>query len=222
MILFFKGGSDATTTIMTTDNDIFHFKNLNGVLDNCKGIDVRQRCLVGNVSMNEKLSWLKTDHLVGRYSWVRTSNPQILRCLNVFEFVEECGFLFEDFFSPNSVIVHDSIEIIHLNIIAPDNGDLMDRNSGMQSFTFFPLWGEWLLQFLIWTWILSELIFFIGRRFISISDQIITIKVFWSSLHYRLTQWNIYKKSKMFGYLNSDELKFISEKIFGFLSWVDF
>lgn len=68
MILFFKGGSDATTTIMTTDNDIFHFKNLNGVLDNCKGIDVRQRCLVGNVSMNEKLSWLKTDHLVGRYS----------------------------------------------------------------------------------------------------------------------------------------------------------
>jgi hypothetical protein len=68
MILFFEGGSDTTTTIMTTNNDIFHFEDLNSILDNCKGIDVRQRRLVGNVSVNKKLSWLQTDNLIGRHS----------------------------------------------------------------------------------------------------------------------------------------------------------
>ena len=58
-------GFDSTTSVVSCDNDVFDFQHFDSILNDCQAIDVGGRSLIGNVSMDENLSWLKSYDFIG-------------------------------------------------------------------------------------------------------------------------------------------------------------
>lgn len=74
---------------MSTNYNILDFKVFNSELYHSKGINIRKRGLVGDISVNEQLSSLKADDLISWNSWVWAAYPEKLRFLAEFKFLKE-------------------------------------------------------------------------------------------------------------------------------------
>lgn len=74
---------------MSANNNILDFKVLYSELYHSKGINIRKRGLVGDISVNEQLSSLKTDDLISGNSWVWAAYPEKFRFLAEFKFLKE-------------------------------------------------------------------------------------------------------------------------------------
>lgn len=66
VIVFLEGCLYPAAAVMSANNNILDFKILYGELYHSKGINIRKRGLVGDISVNEQLSSLKADYLI---SW---------------------------------------------------------------------------------------------------------------------------------------------------------
>ena len=82
--MFLKSGLDPATAVMSANNNIFHFEVLYSELYHSKGINIRKRGLVGDISVNEQLSSLKANYLISRNSWVWAAYPEKFRFLAEF------------------------------------------------------------------------------------------------------------------------------------------
>lgn len=133
MILSFKCSPDTTASVMTTHNNVFDFQVLNCILNYCQSINIRQWCLVRNVSVDEKLSRLKSNNFIGWNSWIWASNPKVLRGLNSFELFKEIRISFLCFLWPNKIVFHDSLEIVHDDVWISHWFNIINRDSGRKS-----------------------------------------------------------------------------------------
>lgn len=74
-------GDHPAAAVMPADDDVFNFQHLDRVLQNRQAVHVRMNDHVGDVAVNENLSWRQTQNLVGRDTTVRAAYPKVLRCL---------------------------------------------------------------------------------------------------------------------------------------------
>ena len=96
----------------------------------CQSINIRQWGLVRNVSVDEKLSRLKSHDFIGWNSWIWASDPKVFRRLNIFEFFKEIRIIFLCFLWPNQIVFHDFLEIIHYDVWISHWFNIINRNSG--------------------------------------------------------------------------------------------
>lgn len=79
--LTFHRGPHATATIMPTNDDMFDFQYLYGVLKHRKTVHVRMDDEVGDIAVHKELAGKQADDLVGWNPAVRTTYPKVLRVL---------------------------------------------------------------------------------------------------------------------------------------------
>lgn len=65
MVMFFEGSSDASAAIMASDDDVLDLQILHRILNNGQAIHIGKRNLICNVPMDEELSRLQANNLIG-------------------------------------------------------------------------------------------------------------------------------------------------------------
>jgi hypothetical protein len=108
-----EGCSNTSTSIVPGNHNILDFQHLNSELENCKKVNIRRRCLVGNISMHKYLSSSQPTNLISRHSRISTPNPQIIGSLNPHKILEVIRMFLDLFPSPFFVVIHDSLEVVH-------------------------------------------------------------------------------------------------------------
>ena len=76
-----QGGANATAAVVSADNYVLHFENVDGELKHRQTIEIGVYHDVGDIAMYKQLTGRQPNQIVGRYATVRAADPQILRCL---------------------------------------------------------------------------------------------------------------------------------------------
>jgi hypothetical protein len=100
-----QGRPDATASVMAANNDVAHLEDVHRELHHRQTVEVRMDHQVGDVAMNEQLSWQQPDDLICGHPAVRTPNPEILRGLLLRQVGEETRILLQDLPRPGFVAV---------------------------------------------------------------------------------------------------------------------
>jgi hypothetical protein len=66
VVLSYHGSSHATAVIVTTDDNVRYFENIDGILQSSHEVHVRRNYHVGNVTNNKDRSGGLSHNLVGR------------------------------------------------------------------------------------------------------------------------------------------------------------
>ena len=70
---------------------------------------------VGNIAVDEQLSGKKPDDLIGRYSTVRASNPEVAGRLLPGKLNEEIGIFLPEMAGPGTIVCEKMFEGLHAN-----------------------------------------------------------------------------------------------------------
>ncbi|KJS37439.1 MAG: hypothetical protein VR74_08665 [Hyphomonas sp. BRH_c22] len=70
--------ANTTASIMPADNYVPDFEYLNGILQYGQKIDIPRWGKVGDIPVNEQLTRIQADNLVGRYAAIRAPDPEML------------------------------------------------------------------------------------------------------------------------------------------------
>src|SRR5690606_11967848 len=99
------GGPNATTAVVAGDQNVLDLEYVHRELDDRKTVEVGVQHDVGDVAVDEQIARQQADNLVGRYSRIGATDPQILRCLLLGQFCEERRVFFIDRLSPTRVVL---------------------------------------------------------------------------------------------------------------------
>ena len=70
------GSLDAATSIMTAHDDVFNFKDIDGIVKDAEHVHIRMNNHIGNISVNKYFPGGSTNDFIGRNPAVRASDPQ--------------------------------------------------------------------------------------------------------------------------------------------------
>ena len=73
-----NGRSHTTTTVMTANNHMLNFEDIDRILNDRHAVRVRFDHKIGEVAVNEKLPGPQAYDFIRRYATVGTSDPQKL------------------------------------------------------------------------------------------------------------------------------------------------
>ena len=104
---------DAAAAIMATNNDVTNLQYVHRILKDGQAVGVAGCNHVGNVAMDEKLAGQQSDDFIGRHAAVGTSNPQILRLLQMGEPLEKPGVPRGQLCNPPPIIVEELFQLFH-------------------------------------------------------------------------------------------------------------
>ncbi len=99
------GGPYAAAAVVAGDQNVLDLEYVHRELDDRKTVEVGVQHDVGDVAVDEQVARQQTDDLVGRYSCIGATDPQILRCLLLGQFCEERRVFFIDRLSPTRVVL---------------------------------------------------------------------------------------------------------------------
>jgi hypothetical protein len=80
-VMVLAGCPHTTAAIMSANDDMLYFENGHGVLNDAQAIEVRVNNDVCDISMNEHLTGVQTNNLIGGDATIGTPDPQELRAL---------------------------------------------------------------------------------------------------------------------------------------------
>ena len=83
------GRAHPAAAVVPDDHDVLHLDHIDGELQHRQVVGVLRRCEVGDVAMDEQLTGVEIDDLVGRHATVGTPDPQVFRRLLTFETAEK-------------------------------------------------------------------------------------------------------------------------------------
>ena len=63
---------------MSCYDDMLHVQNFDGILDDGEAIEVGLHDDVGNIAVDEQLTWEQTDNFIRRNAAIRTPDPEVL------------------------------------------------------------------------------------------------------------------------------------------------
>eukprot|EP00967_Tisochrysis_lutea_P047745 scaffold58137_cov35-Tisochrysis_lutea.AAC.2 len=75
----FKSGLDTATVVVSTDDDVRHAEDANGVLNDRQDIHIRVDHEIGDVAVHEDLSWILSNDLVGGHTRITAADPEVAR-----------------------------------------------------------------------------------------------------------------------------------------------
>jgi hypothetical protein len=93
----------AAAAVVPHNHDVLYLQDAHSVLDDGQAVEIGVVNDIGHVSMNEDLARSQAENLVRRNTAVRTTDPEILGCLDVDELVEKIGLLERHLFGPSPV-----------------------------------------------------------------------------------------------------------------------
>jgi len=70
-----------STAVLAADDHITDFQNINCVLDHSEDVEISFLDNVGDIPVDENLTWRQASDLVCRDAGVRAADPKILRAL---------------------------------------------------------------------------------------------------------------------------------------------
>ena len=78
-----NGRSHAATAVMAANDDVLNLKNIHRILNHRQAVKVSMYHKVGNIAVHKQFTGQQANDLVGRYTTVGTTNPQVLGLLLV-------------------------------------------------------------------------------------------------------------------------------------------
>ena len=93
----------AAAAVMPDNHNVLYLQDAHSVLDDGQAVEIRVVDDIGHVSMNEDLARSQAENLVRRNTAVRTTDPEILGCLDVDELAEKFGLAKHHSFGPTPV-----------------------------------------------------------------------------------------------------------------------
>ena len=81
---------------MAGHDDMLDLEHVDGKLHDRQAVEVGMQHHVGDVAMDEQLTWQQSDDLVGRHARVGAANPQVFRGLLPGQLGEEFRVLLLD------------------------------------------------------------------------------------------------------------------------------
>ncbi len=67
--------ANATTSVVTTDDDVLHIQRIDCKFQNRKQVDVRRMNEIGDITVNEYFAWLQTGDDICRDAAIGTTDP---------------------------------------------------------------------------------------------------------------------------------------------------
>src|SRR5450432_2550413 len=104
-LLVTQSGEYTTATIVPANDDVAYAQDLDGELNGREAIQVSVNHQIGDVAMNEHLTGLGVDDLVGWHTAIRAADPEILRRLLRRQASKEVGVLLDHLGSPGTVVL---------------------------------------------------------------------------------------------------------------------
>ena len=83
VVVLLESRPDASAPVVPHYHDILHLEHLHRVLEDRQEIDVGRWSLVGDVSVDEDLTWFEAAYFVGGDSGVRATDEEVLRGLDI-------------------------------------------------------------------------------------------------------------------------------------------
>ena len=104
---------DAAAAIMATDNDVTYLQNVDCILHDGQAVGVAGGYDIGNIAMDKKFSGKQPDNFIGRHAAVGTSNPQILRLLEMGKSLKKPGVPRRQLRNPPPIIIEELFQLFH-------------------------------------------------------------------------------------------------------------
>ncbi len=105
----------AATAVVTADNYVFDLRQVYRELKHRKAIEISVNNYVRNVAMHKQLSRPEADELSCRHATVRTTDPQVARCLLLSEGMEKSRVVRLDSLRPDPVILKEFFQVLHVS-----------------------------------------------------------------------------------------------------------
>ena len=99
-----KRGNDPAAAVVAADDDVADFEDIDGVLHDGEYVEVGLGHDVGDVAVDENLTWCEAGDLVGGHAAVRAADPEVFRALLVGELAEEIRIVRDDGRRPFAVV----------------------------------------------------------------------------------------------------------------------
>jgi len=105
-------------TIMSADDDVPDRQNLHRILHHGHAIRIVRRHDVGHIAVDEQFARRQTDDFVRRNAAVGTTDPQVIRCLNVAKATEKPRIASGLPVRPLTVVGEQIVETRHTSMVA--------------------------------------------------------------------------------------------------------
>jgi hypothetical protein len=105
MALVFDRRFNSTASVVTTHDDVFHLKYVDGVLEDGKAVDVRVDDKICHIAMDKDFARQKPNDLVCGDTAVGTTDPKVLGRLLTGEIPEEATIDLGHTLGPVTIIV---------------------------------------------------------------------------------------------------------------------
>ena len=113
MRLTFERSLYAATAIMTTNNNVFDFQNIYGILQHGETIHICMNYKVGDITMNKEFAGQEADDFISWNATIRATNPEKLRGLLLSKPGEKGRISFGNLSGPFPVVLKKKGESIH-------------------------------------------------------------------------------------------------------------
>lgn len=99
-----EDGADAGTAVVTADDDVADFEDVDGEMEGGKAVEVAGGHDVGDVAVDEHFARKEAGDLIRRDSAIAAADPEVGRSLLAGEFFEEGGVVGTDLIGPGPVV----------------------------------------------------------------------------------------------------------------------
>jgi hypothetical protein len=122
----------SAATIMSADDDVPDGQNFHSILHHGHAIRIVRRHDVGHIAVDEQFPWRQTDDFVRRNAAVGTTDPQVIRCLDVAQTIEKMRIASGLPGRPFAVVGEQIVETRHTSMVAfPRNASGIARVRSM-------------------------------------------------------------------------------------------
>ena len=104
---------NTTTVGVATDNNMFNFKHIDGILHNRKAIKICVNYLVSNITMYKKLTRFKIRQFLSGHTAIRATNPKVMWRLMIRKLFEVSRIFFLHSLRPTVIVGKELFNFIH-------------------------------------------------------------------------------------------------------------